>query len=45
LLKDIKEETIAAAKQTIWKNFERSIKKKSMSKVEADATMGAFTAH
>jgi len=40
ILKDIKEETIATGKQTIWKNFERSIKRKSMTKVEADATMG-----
>lgn len=39
ILKDIKEETITAAKQTIWKNFEKLINKKALSKIEADAYM------
>lgn len=39
LLKDIKEETIAAAKQTIWKDLEKKLKRKTMSRPEADAIM------
>lgn len=39
LLKDIKEETIATAKQTIWKDLEKKVKRKTMSKPEADEIM------
>lgn len=40
LLKDIKEETIAQAKQTIYKDFEKKIKRKNMSAVEVDEILG-----
>jgi 3-hydroxyacyl-CoA dehydrogenase/enoyl-CoA hydratase/3-hydroxybutyryl-CoA epimerase len=36
LLKDIKEETIASAKQTIWKNLAKKIKRKRLTNPEAD---------
>lgn len=39
LLKDIKEETIASAKQTIWKDLEKKLKRKTMSRPEADEIM------
>lgn len=39
LLKDIKEETIATAKQTIWKDLERKLKRKTMSQPEAEEIM------
>jgi fatty acid oxidation complex alpha subunit FadJ len=39
LLKDIKEETIANAKQTIWKDLEKKLKRKIMSRPEADDIM------
>ncbi len=39
ILKDIKEETIASAKQTIWKNFDKLIRKRALTKIEADAYM------
>lgn len=39
LLKDIKEETIASAKQTIWKNISRKVARKTMTQPEADAFM------
>jgi 3-hydroxyacyl-CoA dehydrogenase/enoyl-CoA hydratase/3-hydroxybutyryl-CoA epimerase len=39
LLKDIKEETIATAKQTIWKDLEKKLKRKTMSRPEADEIM------
>lgn len=39
ILKDIKEETLASAKQTIWKNLERKLKRKTMSEPEADKFM------
>ena len=39
LLKDIKEETIASAKQTIWKNLSKRVGKKAMSSLERDHTM------
>lgn len=37
ILKDIKEETLSAAKQTIWKNFDSLIRKKALSRLEADS--------
>lgn len=40
LLKDIKEETIAAAKKLIWKNFSKQVSKKAITKIEADEYMG-----
>lgn len=39
LLKDIKEETIATAKQTIWKDLEKKLKRKTMSQPEAEEIM------
>lgn len=36
LLKDIKEETIATAKQTIYKDFEKKLKRKNISAPEVD---------
>lgn len=39
ILKDIKDETIASAKQTIWKNLERKIKRKTISAPEAGKFM------
>jgi fatty acid oxidation complex alpha subunit FadJ len=39
ILKDIKEETIAAAKQTIWKNISRKVARKIMTAAEADSYM------
>ncbi len=39
LLKDIKEETIATAKQTIWKDLEKKLKRKTMTRPEADEIM------
>lgn len=36
LLKDIKEETIATAKQTIWKDLYKKVKRKTMSQPEAE---------
>lgn len=39
LLKDIKEETIAAAKKLIWKNFSKQVSKKAITKIEADEYM------
>jgi 3-hydroxyacyl-CoA dehydrogenase/enoyl-CoA hydratase/3-hydroxybutyryl-CoA epimerase len=40
LLKDIKEETIQQAKQTIWQDLARKIKRKTMSQPEAEEIMG-----
>lgn len=40
LLKDIKEETIASAKQTIWKDFEKKLKRKTMSQPEVEEIIG-----
>ncbi len=39
LLKDIKEETIQQAKQTIWKDFAKKISRKTMSAPEAEEIM------
>jgi 3-hydroxyacyl-CoA dehydrogenase/enoyl-CoA hydratase/3-hydroxybutyryl-CoA epimerase len=39
LLKDIKEETLQQAKQTIWADFAKKLKRKTMSQPEADAIM------
>ncbi len=39
VLKDIKQETLSSAKQTIWQNYAKRIKRKAMSKVEADRLM------
>ncbi|MEZ4886388.1 MAG: 3-hydroxyacyl-CoA dehydrogenase NAD-binding domain-containing protein [Chitinophagales bacterium] len=39
LLKDIKEETLTSANQTIWKNIEKKVFQKSLSKVEANEIM------
>ncbi|HWB63186.1 MAG TPA: 3-hydroxyacyl-CoA dehydrogenase NAD-binding domain-containing protein [Chitinophagales bacterium] len=39
LLKDIKEETIASAKQTIWKDLEKKVKRKSLTQPEAEEIM------
>ncbi|MDX2001711.1 MAG: 3-hydroxyacyl-CoA dehydrogenase NAD-binding domain-containing protein [Chitinophagales bacterium] len=43
ILKDIKEETIASAKTTIWKNIEKKLQRKSLSQSEADALMNKIT--
>ncbi len=43
LLKDIKNETLASAKQTIWKNFKRKIKRKALTKVEAESYINSIT--
>lgn len=40
LLKDIKEETLATAKQTIYKDFEKKLKRKTMSQPEVEEIMG-----
>lgn len=40
LLKDIKEETLATAKQTIWQDLEKKLKRKTMSQPEAEEIMG-----
>ncbi len=39
LLKDIKEETLATAKQTIWKDLWKKVQRKNMTAVEAETTM------
>lgn len=39
ILKDIKEETLASAKQTIWKNLERKLKRKTIREPEAQKFM------
>ncbi len=39
LLKDIKEETLASANKTIWKNIDKKVQRKSLSQVEADEIM------
>ena len=36
MLKDIKEETIASAKQTIWGDLSKKVKRKTMTQVEAE---------
>lgn len=40
VLKDIKEETIASAKQTIWGDLFKKVKRKRMSQPEAEEIMG-----
>ena len=40
ILKDIKDETLSNAEQTIWKNYRSKIKKKIISEVEASQLMG-----
>lgn len=40
LLKDINNETLSAAYQTIYKNFDRRVKKKAMSDLEMQETLG-----
>jgi len=39
VLKDIKQETLSAAKQTIWKNYESKVKKKALTKIELEEMM------
>ena len=39
LLKDVREETLATAKQTIWKDLWQKVQRKSMTAPEAEATM------
>ncbi len=39
MLKDVTEEGLASAKQTIWKNLSKKVKKKAMSQLEADLQM------
>jgi len=43
ILKDVKEETIAAAKQTIWKNISRKVARKTMTQPEAESYMARIS--
>ncbi len=43
ILKDIKQETLSAAKQTIWSSLEKKLKRKSLRQVEAEAIMSKIT--
>ena len=44
ILKDIKEETLASAKHTIWEDLDKKVKRKSMSQAESDEVMARVTA-
>lgn len=39
ILKDISEETLATANKTIWKNIDKKVQRKSLSKIEANEIM------
>lgn len=39
VMKDIKQETLSAAKKTIYKDFESKVKKKAMTRIELEETM------
>lgn len=43
ILKDIKQETLSSAKQTIWSSFEKKLKRKVMRQVEAESIMSHIT--
>ena len=43
VLKDISQENLASAYQTIYKNFSKRVKKKAMSKIELGETLGHIT--
>lgn len=43
VLKDIKQETLSSAKQTIWSSLEKKLKRKSLRQVEAEAIMSKIT--
>ncbi|HXH18780.1 MAG TPA: 3-hydroxyacyl-CoA dehydrogenase NAD-binding domain-containing protein [Chitinophagales bacterium] len=43
VLKDIRQETLSAAKKTIWKNLESRVKKKAMTKIELEETIAKIS--
>lgn len=43
LLKDIKQETLTQAKQTVWKDIGKKVKRKAMNQLDADRLMNRIT--